>query len=734
MQTLTAWRPSREDWRAILLVALAPALLAAPQLTWLNADPLYYTSALAYDLGPVIQRGVPYIDPNNGFQTQALGYRAAADWLSGEVPWWNPYSGIGMPLAAEYQASAFFPPTLLLLLPGGPVLLQTALRMLAGLGTYALLRQLGLRNLAATTGGVLYAVNGTLALFAHGPASVVPTLPWILLGIERAHASRQSFARGGWRLLAAALAASLLAGFPELAFINGLLALAWATVRGLQLQPESRRAFASRILVAGVVALLVSSPQTVSFFLYLADSDIGEHAALYAHAHLPGLSVVATFVAPYLWGPIFGYAPQWPTLYTLWGTMGGYASLALVATAVYGLLRMPDRIGLLLAAWTATAVAKMMNVEPFASAWNFIPGIAHSAFFRYSQPSIELALVILASRGIDETVRGGPSIVDVKRTALIAAAICIAASAFVSSVLNEIPAGSGLASWMAASAVWAVGFTALILGLLASARTRARVITFAFALAAEGAFLCFIPVLSNPRGGTVATAGIHFLQEHLGLQRFYTLGPIAPNYGAYFAIASINHNYLPVPKAWVRHVSEKLDRSWKDPAVFNGDSVRHSDDELRTRLREYEALGVKYIVSHSHLHPLAGMPGVKEVFHDRGMRIVELPAPSPYFETMGARCDVIANERTAARVSCPDGSTLLRRELYLDGWTATVNGKDVPVKPLNTVFQSIGLPRGTSEVRFSYAPPHIAWAWLAMWVGLASLAAPSLLLLRRNHQ
>jgi hypothetical protein len=74
----------------MLLVALIPLLLALPQLTpWLKADPLYYTSHVVLDRGSPLQRGVPYIDPNSGFQTQALGYRAARDWLSGEVPWWN---------------------------------------------------------------------------------------------------------------------------------------------------------------------------------------------------------------------------------------------------------------------------------------------------------------------------------------------------------------------------------------------------------------------------------------------------------------------------------------------------------------------------------------------------------------------------------------------------------------------------------------------------------------------
>ena len=57
---------------------------------------------------------------------QALGHLVATDWFSGHVPWWNPYEGLGVPLAGDMQSGAFFPPTLLFasagragLVPGG---------------------------------------------------------------------------------------------------------------------------------------------------------------------------------------------------------------------------------------------------------------------------------------------------------------------------------------------------------------------------------------------------------------------------------------------------------------------------------------------------------------------------------------------------------------------------------------------------------------------------------------
>ena len=59
--------------------------------------------------------GLPTIDPNVAFTSQALGIRAAHDWLSGHIPWWNAFEATGVPLAGEMQSAALFLPWILLL-------------------------------------------------------------------------------------------------------------------------------------------------------------------------------------------------------------------------------------------------------------------------------------------------------------------------------------------------------------------------------------------------------------------------------------------------------------------------------------------------------------------------------------------------------------------------------------------------------------------------------------------
>jgi hypothetical protein len=52
------------------------------------------------------------------------------------------------------------------------------------------------------------------------------------------------------------------------------------------------------------------------------------------------------------------------------------------------------------------------------------------------------------------------------------------------------------------------------------------------------------------------------------------------------------------------------------------------------------------------------------------------------------------------------------------GWTATVNGRPAPITTVDTVYQQIKVPRGTSTVEFSFLPPHER---LAVFVGFAAL-------------
>lgn len=118
-----------------------------------------------------------------------------------------------------------------------------------------------------------------------------------------------------------------------------------------------------------------------------------------------------------------------------------------------------------------------------------------------------------------------------------------------------------------------------------------------------------------------------------------------------------------------------------------------------------------------------GLP-LREVYSDAIMTIWRTPHPKPYFSIeAGGPCALrVANRRILA-AACSSPATLVRRELFMRGWEARVNGGASAVVPFGEIVQATALPAGKSEVRFSFAPPGILWGWIAAALGALGLVA-----------
>jgi hypothetical protein len=407
--------------------------------------------------------------------------------------------------------------------------------------------------------------------------------------------------------------------------------------------------------------------------------------------------------------------------------------------AAYGFLARRTALGWVLIGWCVLSIAKTFRLEPALSLWNMVPGISQTVFARYAQPSWELALVILAAWGVEQLTTTSKS----RGAPLLGAALMLVTAVggglyYGAQLWPELHESVGLRNWALSSALWATLTSVVCFALIWRAPAFWVGPALATLLVMDSMLMFAIPTMSTPRGGAADMPAINFLRDNLGLQRFYTLGPIQPNYGAYFGIASINHNYLPVSKRWVDWVQTHLDRA-ADPVVFNGNYARAAGQptqaqELRRNLPAYESVGVKYVVAPGKDNPFISTDGiglqekiVKQVYADGLISIFELPNPKPYFEMVAGSCAVEVQRRTQAAVNCAAPGTLVRRELFFPEWTATVNGKNAKIVDYQGLFQAIDLPQGKSEVRYRYAPPYIDWAWLLMFVGLGVLALPGFL-------
>ncbi|HLI56164.1 MAG TPA: hypothetical protein VKY26_03920, partial [Actinomycetota bacterium] len=387
--------PARRRWALAVLVIVA-AVLVANLIRLTGSTPLDQRARLSSPGKPGQLPGQATIDPNDGYTALALGHLAAEDWLHGHLPYWNPYEGVGTPLAGEMQSAAMFPLVPLLALPQGLLWMHVLLELLAALATWLLLKRLGLAETVATLGGILFAFSGTFAWLSNAAVNPIAFLPWLLLGIEAVRGGR----RGGIVLTASAVALSLYAGFPEVAFLDTLFALGWAAIRLPARGARGR--FAARSLLGGVLGVALAAPILVAFADYLRVGFTGDHAAGIGSASLEPIAVSALAV-PYLFGPVYAFFFQDQRIAAFWASVGGYLSSTSVVLALSALFSpRRRRLKLYLAVWSLLACLKIYGFPFVGRAIDLIPGIEATAFDRYAIVTVEFAVILLAVLALDD--------------------------------------------------------------------------------------------------------------------------------------------------------------------------------------------------------------------------------------------------------------------------------------------------------------------------------------------
>ncbi len=942
----------RHPWLPVLLLILLPFAVSVP--LWLfgfSTDPIWYVSGTTTASQPF--PGYPFIDPNAGFTSEALGRLSAWDWVHGIIPWWNPYTGVGMPLAGEMQPGSFFLPfNLLFLLKEGVLWQKMCMQIIAGLMTYALLRELRLSRLASLMSGAVFAFNATIA-WTPGPAAgycSLPFLPLLLWGIERARKKASSAA--SILAIGCAIAWSILAGFPEPAYISGLLALAWGVYR--LAGEQDRWGMARRAAIGFVLGLLVAAPLLIAFADYLQRSD-SFSVHLLGEAALPIESFAQTMM-PYVYGPMPSIFHSQP-MTGIWGSTGGYAGSMLVLMALVGLCRRSThgRLRILVACWVGIAWAKSLGVQPIRGIMNFIPLLRRAAFFRYADPSWIFALVVLAAFGLDELSSLPPRRRYPFGIALAMLGLAVGA-AWPTHAFWQRPTSLRPLMFLliGLSLAWVVVEFVLTSLLWTRLQLGTRRILLAALLVFDAVAMFAMPQFSARRNTHLDTPAIQFLHDHQGLSRLYSMGPLQANYGAYFQLAEIDHNSLPVPALWTHYADSSLLPGILDKSAGVGFEPQdfeqgYGGEALSSNLQNYLDIGVRYVITgarqapiarlftpaltennsselpsttslldrvtflrpvfaecrrvagdpsafhvlrtvaqavlkrlapyapintgitgprpvndsgrrlltlppgqsvtvtltaaampasgkpvlavammpgndssdgdlsvevcagsdcaHGHralseavasnwfsvplekpltasaslpmklvlartgagsgpavslfMQPASGdevqqietaaglingeavqlgfdysrpLPGLQHVYSDALMEIWQLPDTAPYFEVIhGGPCTLVEMQRESLAADCQSPATLMRRELFMPGWKASINGKTVEPEQQDTIFQAIHLPTGHSQAVYRFVPPHMTVGWVLCAAGLTGLLWQLVVLLRERH-
>jgi hypothetical protein len=271
-----------------------------------------------------------------------------------------------------------------------------------------------------------------------------------------------------------------------------------------------------------------------------------------------------------------------------------------------------------------------------------------------------------------------------------------------------------------ASIIWGVLIVAALAAVAFVRGAQARAILLTAFVALDALVLFAVPEFAAPRAATVDHAPVTYLRQHLGEGRFFTLGPIQPDYGSYFGLASIAVDDFP-PKSYATFVHRRL-----DPVVaftgFRPAGRPSAQTELMRHLAGYRMAGVSYVLAPPRDSLPQSPSGLQLVFQSPSARIYRLAGAAPYYSAAG--CQVASSDRSSAQLDCARATTLIRRETSFSGWSAAVDGHSAPIHQIEGIFQAVTIPPGRHRVTFSYTPPGMAWAGLGLLAGIALMCAP----------
>ena len=244
-----------------------------------------------------------FVARDYGFFAYPLAHFQKDCFWHGLIPFWDPYNNCGVPFLAQWNTMPLYPPSLIYLLLPLPWSLSFFCLVhlwFGGLGMFFLARKWTGNNFAAAFAGTAFCFSGLTLNLLIWPSHTATWswMPWVVLAVESA------WREGGRKVFIAAIpgALQMLAGGPEIIFFTWLVLLAlW--IQQLATNEFPRKAFWRFPLVVLLVALMVAA-QLLPFFDLVAHS---QRQAGYADLRwsMPGRGWV-NFLLPMAFGRIMG--------------------------------------------------------------------------------------------------------------------------------------------------------------------------------------------------------------------------------------------------------------------------------------------------------------------------------------------------------------------------------------------------------------------------------------------
>lgn len=695
------------------LAYLAPALAHGGQL----GD---YELLRAFGLGHT--PGTPLHNVVSSDQIQEMIPWTDLNWVevhAGHLPFWNPYTGLGLPLAFNLQSASFSLPTLIsYLFPLSWAYTVTIVvkMLIAGTGALFFGRVMGLRVGPATFGATVFELSGSFTAWLGWPESgVFCWLGWVLgaalLNVRGRHGVRDV------GLLAAFLALSAFGGQPEsLAMTLGfaILFVAVLVVAGRRdlASGSAKLRCAGRLVVGAGAGLVLASPLLLPSLQVLRRSS---HAG----------SVVNLAFASYYGLPILHHVYFGPVNYYETAAYVGIGALVFAVLAVVTRWRHAEVLALVAVAVGAVAVTFS---QVAGTVLRSLP-IANLIFWNRALIPLDFVLAVLAGVGLqallsersDPRIRwafaglAGLAALIVAALGLLTAATPLSGGGAVnderanSLVFPVIQAGLGLV----AATIVVVRPTATY----ARERSRTAMIIGAAGLVSVTEVLFLLSATpdlwSSWPNGFAPTSG-DTSYEHLvgsarvGFGRCPSL-QAQPNLGilveanSAFGVAEFASYDPVVPTTYF----EAWGRATGQPGVTGAGNFCPSI----TSAALARQFGVSYVLTPPAatvpfgMHQVATLDG-EDLLHVPGSGLITVGPPSA---APGAPETVLANRSSdpnaiTANVDLSHPSTVRFRVTNMPGWQASVDGHPLQLHTWDDTMLSANLGPGKHHLTLIYRP------------------------------
>ena len=689
------------------------------------------------------------------FNGELPGRILVAQWLrAGQLPLWTSQMCSGYPLAgapADPLGLALFaglPPAAAL------DLLLIVLILVAAHGTYSLARRFGADRSGAVLAGLGFSCSGYMVTqLAH--LSILSTVVWLPVGlllIDRVLTPKPIGEGGGRALWLAALALlfanQMLAGFPQAAYICGLVYVSFALFRAF----STRRFVAIREWlpplagIAGALALGAAAGAVVLLPLaeLVAVSDragtLRYDFATYTNFWPP---LIFSFFVPYIYGDAsdltyIGPPPFWENY--------GYVGVATAILAIYGAGRLWRRpqVAFLIAMTLVTFGFILGPRTPvYYLAYLLIPGMS-----RFRAPTrfmvvVELGLVLLAAIGL---TRVGAELTERWKGAArwpraIQIAICAATALdlFIHQPRQNafVPAATWLAPPRTADIVR--GDTPAPRTFTPKHRDIHRYVHQYVAKGWKDVEPYYkLRDLLEPDTGVywnvpsadcyvglaprwyVDVWSYHYVESSLMHDRaFYPLGTEALVVWSPFVTLARTYGITHVLSRYPAD-EPALTLVGSEPSAY----VYRVEGSARVRVVRAARRVPTEADALARLREAAFDPDQEILLHDApdSVRptVDEAGAPSMGASPGRARIARETARELVVEAIAPQDGFLLLADMFYPGWHADVDGVPTPIYRANMSLRGIALPKGQHTVRFTYDPQSF---FRGLWISLAALGA-----------